>query len=334
MTLALLCAVLPLLNQPASGAPLSDASGPLETASSQVAPSLAANLTFSFSVDSPPSLRIETGKPQESAESSPPPLPVAVSAAVASSTVGTPHLEQSVGSAASAITSPEIGYASWYGSQFQGRLTANGEIYDMNQLTAAHKTLPFGTLVRVTNLSNGASVVVRINDRGPYVDGRIIDLSKEAAEEIALAGAGVSQVRLDIIGSLGEAPASPKVTAQATSEPPTAAPAVPAAVTTQPSTTAASPVPTAASPAVPAAKPSSAATPPEATFTLQIGAFRDHANADRLRSLLTAHAIASDLEESGDILRVVIKAVKSDEVPSLEERLRLLGLGSVLVRSE
>jgi len=92
---------------------------------------------------------------------------------------------------------PEEGLASWYGGKFQGRRTASGEIFDTNQLTAAHKSLPFGTLVRVTNMDNGKTVVVRINDRGPFVAGRIIDLSRAAATAIAMAGKGVAPVRIE-----------------------------------------------------------------------------------------------------------------------------------------
>lgn len=91
------------------------------------------------------------------------------------------------------------GYASWYGGKFQGRLTAGGEVFDTNELTAAHKTLAFGTLVRVTHLGNERSVVVRINDRGPFVEGRIIDLSRAAAEAIDMTAQGVARVRLEIL---------------------------------------------------------------------------------------------------------------------------------------
>ncbi len=95
----------------------------------------------------------------------------------------------------------ELGLASWYGHPFHGRAAANGEIYDMEKLTAAHKTLPFGTWVRVTNLANNKTVDVRITDRGPFIAGRIIDLSHAAAQEIELIGPGVARVRLDIMGA-------------------------------------------------------------------------------------------------------------------------------------
>src|SRR3989442_8777582 len=93
----------------------------------------------------------------------------------------------------------EEGNASWYGLPFHGRRASNGEIYDMYRLTAAHRTLPFDTVVRVTNLSNGKSTVVRITDRGPFVDNRIIDLSMAAAQEIDSIGPGVVPVRLEIL---------------------------------------------------------------------------------------------------------------------------------------
>jgi rare lipoprotein A len=126
----------------------------------------------------------------------------------------------------------EEGVASWYGVPFHGRRASNGEIYDMHKLTAAHRTLPFDTVVRVTNLSNGKSTVVRITDRGPFVDNRIIDLSMAAAQEIDSMGAGVVPVRLEIL--------------------------------------------------------SAAIDPGSGFFTVQIGAFRDHGNAERLRERLNA----------------------------------------------
>ena len=126
----------------------------------------------------------------------------------------------------------EEGNASWYGVPFHGRRASNGEVYDMHKFTAAHRTLPFDTVVRVTNLSNGKSTVVRITDRGPFVDNRIIDLSMAAAREIDSIGAGVVPVRLEIL-SAGVDPAS-------------------------------------------------------GFFTVQIGAFRDRGNAERLRQRLNA----------------------------------------------
>ena len=93
----------------------------------------------------------------------------------------------------------ETGLASWYGHPYHGRPSASGEIYDMEQMTAAHRTLPFGAQVRVHDLDNKKSVDVRINDRGPFVDGRIIDLSHAAARAIDMIGPGTARVRLEIL---------------------------------------------------------------------------------------------------------------------------------------
>ena len=96
----------------------------------------------------------------------------------------------------------EEGIASWYGPDFHGKQTANGERYDMHGMTAAHKLLPFGTMVRVTSLENGKSVVVRINDRGPFVDNRIIDLTRSGAQGIDMLGPGTARVRIETIGKV------------------------------------------------------------------------------------------------------------------------------------
>ncbi len=125
----------------------------------------------------------------------------------------------------------EEGNASWYGAPFHGRHASNGEIYDMYKLTAAHRTLPFETMVRVSNLNNGKSTVVRITDRGPFVDNRIIDLSFAAAQEVDSVGAGVVPVRVEVLGGVD---------------------------------------------------------PTAGYFTVQVGAFRDRGNAERLRDRLSA----------------------------------------------
>ena len=102
----------------------------------------------------------------------------------------------------------EEGVASWYGGNdgFEGKPTASGEIYDGNQMTAAHRTLPLGTVVDVENLENGKTLRVRINDRGPFVKGRMLDLSRTAARELGVIGPGTANVRLTIIAPAAEAP--------------------------------------------------------------------------------------------------------------------------------
>jgi rare lipoprotein A len=97
----------------------------------------------------------------------------------------------------------ERGIASWYGDDFHGWVTASGEIYDMHTLTAAHRTLPLGTIVRVTNVVNGRNVVIRINDRGPYVNGRILDLSYAAAKRLDMLHDGISAIQLEVVGQHG-----------------------------------------------------------------------------------------------------------------------------------
>jgi rare lipoprotein A len=154
----------------------------------------------------------------------------------------------------------EEGKASWYGAPFHGRQASNGEIYDMNKLTAAHRTLPFNTMVRVTNLNNGKSTTVRITDRGPFVDNRIIDLSYAAAREIESVGPGVVPVRLEIL---------------------------------------------------------SAIDPTVGFFTVQIGAFRERANAERLRDRLSSSyspvAIQSFESPTGSYYRVHVGKVSGED---------------------
>jgi rare lipoprotein A len=102
------------------------------------------------------------------------------------------------------------GVASWYGAKFHGRLTANGETYDMNALTAAHRELPFGTWLEITNLRNGRKTRVRINDRGPFIDGRVLDLSYGAARELGMVDTGLTRVEMRVVAP----PHSPRATPQ------------------------------------------------------------------------------------------------------------------------
>lgn len=106
----------------------------------------------------------------------------------------TPHVDRNYS---------EVGYASWYGSQFHGKDTANGEVFDMNQLTAAHRTLPLPSYVRVTNLSNGRSAVLRVNDRGPFANERILDVSRRGAQILGFEQKGVQRVRVEIVDPRG-----------------------------------------------------------------------------------------------------------------------------------
>ena len=105
----------------------------------------------------------------------------------------------------------QVGTASWYGDYFEGKPTASGEPYDMYDMTAAHLTLPLGTYLKVTNLRNGKSIVVRVNDRGPIVPGRIIDLSYGAAQALQFTHQGLQRVRLDVVNPRPRKPQYPTV---------------------------------------------------------------------------------------------------------------------------
>ena len=168
------------------------------------------------------------------------------------------------------VSGAEFGIASWYGHPYHGRAAASGEVYDMEQFTAAHRTLPFGTLVRVVNLENSKTVDVRINDRGPFVDDRVIDLSHAAAQAIDLIGPGTAKVRLEVL----QAPA--------------------------------------------AAEPG--------YYAVQVGAFQNRDNAERLRTEMEARYGAARLVlRAGDpqLWRVLVgRAATLDDAGALAGRIR------------
>ncbi|HEV2444785.1 MAG TPA: septal ring lytic transglycosylase RlpA family protein [Candidatus Sulfopaludibacter sp.] len=173
---------------------------------------------------------------------------------------------------AAAIPQPgytETGIASWYGHPYHGRPAADGEIYDMETMVAAHRTLPFNTWVRVSNLSNNQSVEVRIIDRGPFIDGRIIDLSHAAAIAIGMIVSGTTEVRMEVIRA-----------------PETAAPAL---------------------------------------FAVQVGAFRERSNADRVRAEMESRYGAARLlerPENPGVWRVIVGGGGSqDAADSLAQRI-------------
>ncbi len=112
------------------------------------------------------------------------------------------------------INGVQTGIASWYGGEFHGRRTSNGEVYNMHELTAAHRTLPFGTVVEITNLKNSRSITVRINDRGPFVGNRIIDLSYAAARMLDMVGPGTIPVRLEVVQQVAAAQAAQRFAVQ------------------------------------------------------------------------------------------------------------------------
>jgi rare lipoprotein A len=178
--------------------------------------------------------------------------------------------QPAAGTIAAPPESNETGLASWYGHPYHGRASASGEIYDMEQMTAAHRTLPFGTVVRVHDLDTQKSVDVRINDRGPFVDGRVIDLSHAAARAIEMIGPGVARVQLEIL-------------------------------------------------TLPASEVAG-------FFGVQVGAFRNRDNAERLRSAMEAKYGRARLlrrADTPDLWRVVVgKEPTEDGASALSNRIR------------
>ncbi len=166
----------------------------------------------------------------------------------------------------------ERGIASWYGKKFHGKPTSSGEIYDMHAMTAAHKTLPLPTDVRVTNLRNGKSIVVRVNERGPFVDNRIIDLSFSAARKLDMISTGTTFVEVETF--MGNATKAPLLADSASR-------------------------PTVTKVAVSMANPISSAVAESSMDTtvirlyLQVGAFGDRLNAEKLQQQLNSHGIAN-----------------------------------------
>lgn len=207
----------------------------------------------------------------------------------------------------------EVGMASWYGDAFDGRPTSTGERFDMNALTAAHKTLPLPGLVEVTNLSNGRRIVARVNDRGPFVDGRIIDLSREAADELDMRREGVARVRVRYLGQAPRLGGGTVLRAEAprpaAARPLPVAAVPPAALQTTPQPYyAPSPLPTyAPSPQVASQAVSQIAPPSPApvggSYWVQAGAFRDPGAAQRIAERLGARA---KVDQTGGGYRVLV----------------------------
>ncbi|MBT8137240.1 MAG: septal ring lytic transglycosylase RlpA family protein [Gammaproteobacteria bacterium] len=199
----------------------------------------------------------------------------------------------------------ERGVASWYGGKFHGRKTANGERYDMYQYTAAHKTLPLPTWVRVTNLRNGTEIVVKVNDRGPFVKNRLIDLSYAAALRLGMVDAGTTLVEVEMIDPPAEA-----AVITAASRP--AAPAPPPATVTNPPATVTSPP---AGVQDPARRKSDMAT----SLYVQVGAFGDVANAQRLQASLYNAGLTGVRVNSGYMQEIPVYRVQIGPVTGVVE---------------
>jgi rare lipoprotein A len=204
-----------------------------------------------------------------------------------------------------------VGTASWYGDAFHGRSTANGEVFDMTLASAAHATLPLPSIVEVTNLDNDRSIQVRVNDRGPFKPGRIIDLSREAADQLGFRSQGTAKVRVRYVGRAPLNPADPLPPAQDR----VLLASAPRATVRGPRPSI--PEPSAAPPAIvlaslDAAKPAAAATRAASpTFAVQAGAFANRGNAERAARTLGAIAPAEVRETSRDgsvLYRVLVGA--------------------------
>jgi rare lipoprotein A len=210
------------------------------------------------------------------------------------------------------------GVASWYGRDFHGLSTSSGEPYDMFAMTAAHTTLPIPTWVEVTNLTNGKRVVVKVNDRGPFVANRLIDLSYAAATALDMVREGTTRVEVRAIGSPG---AAPVVATAAVAPAPTPPPVVPPVVGAPPALSA-QPLPASAA----------AVTPAQSMF-VQVGAFSDRANAARLVERLRAGGFGNPVvvtDASGRRLlhRVRLGPIRDSlEFDQLSARLRNAGVG-------
>jgi rare lipoprotein A len=236
----------------------------------------------------------------------------------------------------------ETGIASWYGPTFYGHRTANGEMYDGTLMTAAHRTLPMPVNVRVTNLDNGKSVVVRVNDRGPYAKGRIIDLSEAAARALDVIRTGTAKVRVTY---LGRSDSSSPYT------PPEIVAAVPAAPTTKVDTSALNVIPGATvdppvkvaelpqpvalptQPPLPNTQPTGQVTkvpvPASTHLYVQLGAFSTYANADRLKNRIGVLSVFISAIQRGGQKLYRVRSGPYDDVASADAALaRITGLGN------
>ncbi len=201
----------------------------------------------------------------------------------------------------------EKAVASFYGDAFQGKPTSSGELFDMNALTAAHKNLPFGTVLRVTNLANGKSVDVRVNDRGPFVEGREIDVSKEAAKRLDMIETGVATVSIAIVTPVTDDKVNTVIVE-------TAAPA---------KETPKAPI-----------RESMNDTVQTPTWRIQLGSFVREENATRLVYQLRDKGFDPAFERTGTSIRVVIDGIAETDLQTFRKRLTDAGWRDYLVRQE
>jgi len=228
------------------------------------------------------------------------------------------------------------GIASWYGKEFDGRPTASGEIFDSSQLTAAHPSLPFGTRIVITNQHNNKSVTVRVNDRGPFVAARIIDVSKAAAEQLDIIATGTAPV---VVESVGRVVISEPAVNQSYAAPPVELPVSPPVVNVQPAAaTVYVSQPVVQAPVQIKLTPNIGIAPNK-TYRLQVGSYRVARNAvetfDKLKNsgLNPAYERFTD-SNNGEYFRVVLAGVRGIDVQSITERLGAAGFREALIREE
>lgn len=208
--------------------------------------------------------------------------------------------------------------ASYYADKFNGRKTASGEIFDMNGYTAAHKDLPFGTQLKVTNLANGKSVVVKVNDRGPFVAGREIDLSKAAAAKLDMMGGGTANVSIELVEAGDLAPRSYSLSATAG-----VSPSESISITDAPVTDAGTAVTASAA----------EETIADSKWDIQLGAFTNKGNANILAQKLLAAGFTDVVyQDTGKVTRVAIKDVDGAKLETLQSELYSKGFTEQMVR--
>lgn len=212
------------------------------------------------------------------------------------------------------------GIASWYGPEFDGRPTASGEIFNSSLLTAAHPSLPFGTMLVITNQHNNKKVTVKVNDRGPFVAARIIDVSKAAAEQLDLLITGTAPVLIESVDRIS-VPSSDSPMSPPANNPPAAITQV-----------------------VPQAVPSSsnygallnpAISPaPNKVYRLQVGSYKVARNAVDAFERLKNAGLNPAYERNGEYFRVVLAGIRGSEVQSITEKLGIAGFREALIREE
>ena len=251
----------------------------------------------------------------------------------------------SAAQAAETGTFRQEGIASWYGKEFDGKPTASGEVFNSDDFTAAHPALPFGTILKVTNKQNNRQVTVRVNDRGPFVAARIVDLSRAAAEVLDMIVTGTAPVIIEqmaegvvsveeLTRSVPEAPETPPL------EPIAQEPKVSAPVQTTP--VQAATVQTASAQAAPVFYPAPPAviigsTPPVESarlYRLQVGAYKIPRNASDAFDKLKKAGLNPAYEQNGEFYRVVLAGLTAKEIQSIAQTLGNAGFREAMIREE